>query len=123
MEAFFNCGGARGGRILPGKLTAEGSYLHMLREKGSVIKVMRKKERTVAVVRKMFKEKSSRGVLPISLHLDQWNALKVKRRKKKKGIQSFTIRNKVICNKDCFAIWTLVLTEFGIYHYHPYTCG
>lgn len=71
MEAFFNCGGARGGRTLPGKLTAEGSYLHMLGEEGSVIKVMRKKQRTVAVARKMLKEKSSGGVLPISLH---WNS-------------------------------------------------
>lgn len=63
-------------------------------------------------------------MLPISLHLEQWNALKVKHEgKKKKGIQSFTIRNKVIWNKDCFAIWILVLMEFGIYHHHPYTCG
>lgn len=40
-------------RILPRKLTAEGSYLHVLREKGSVIKVTRKKKKiTVAVGRK-----------------------------------------------------------------------
>lgn len=54
----------------------------MLQEKGFVIIVMRKK-RTEAVVRKMLYEKGSRGVLPVSLHLEQWNALKVKTRGKK----------------------------------------
>lgn len=64
-----------------------------------------KKERPVAVVRKTLKEKSSGGVLPVRLHFEQGDAFKVRRRrgKKKKGIQSFTICNQVVCNKDCFA--------------------
>lgn len=49
----FLTGGVGRERILPRKLTAEGSYLHVLREKGSVIKVTREKKKiTVAVGRK-----------------------------------------------------------------------